>query len=48
MNNGNGYWLFVGEDEADADENGYVWIPSERELSGEYPDYMDQSAASWS
>lgn len=33
MKNFSGYWLFVGEDEPDADENGYVWVPSSAELS---------------
>ena len=32
-NRNDGYWLNVGEDDSDADESGYVYIPSERELS---------------
>lgn len=29
-----GYWLYVGLNEPDADDDGYVWIPSIEDLEG--------------
>lgn len=31
------YWLYVGEDDPDSDESGYLRVPSERELSWDDP-----------